>query len=178
MSSMTRGTFFLVGALGADPDLVQARTEGQQDRVRLSVSQHDTNGHTSWAKVTCFGRQAEIAMAYCRKGAKVVIDGRLRPYTITIGDRVIPTIDLIADSIVVVHSPREVVQQHDPPLAANPPPPATGNEPPTATWGAAPAERGAGFRPRTRAGPPPTGEKQDTKTAQPEKAPPPLGVHW
>lgn len=195
----TRGTFSVVGALGADPEIVPARHEGHQDRVRLSVSQHDGHGQTQWAKITCFGRQAEIAMAYCRKGVKVVIDGRLKPYTATIGDRVVPMIDLIADWIVIVHSPQEerppqaLAEYPSPDASPHPTAPSAQPHPnygmPAATmtygaqtWGSptqteehppvSPSQ--PQFQPRTRVGAPVPDRRQQT----PHQKPPPLGVSW
>jgi single-strand DNA-binding protein len=50
-----------------------ATTEVRRDR-----SSGDTQEHTEWHRITLFGRVAEVAKEYLRKGSKVYIEGRLR----------------------------------------------------------------------------------------------------
>ena len=78
----------LVGNLGRDPE-----TRYNQDgkpitnfSIATSEAWKDKNSgesqeRTEWHNVVCFGRLAEIAGQYTRKGAKVYIEGGLRTST-------------------------------------------------------------------------------------------------
>lgn len=69
----------IIGHLGRDP-------ENRSGVVNISVATTenwtDRNGqkqeHTEWHRVTFFGKLAEIANQYLRKGSQVYIEGRLR----------------------------------------------------------------------------------------------------
>ena len=75
----------LVGNLGRDPEV---RTFQSGDKVaNFSVATSDTwndrqtgerRERTEWHNVAIFGRMAEIAEQYLRKGAKVYLEGSLR----------------------------------------------------------------------------------------------------
>lgn len=74
----------IVGYLGRDPEL---RYTAQGTAVcKMSVAtterRRNTNGeseeHTTWFRVTVWGRQAELANEYLGKGRQVYIEGRLR----------------------------------------------------------------------------------------------------
>ena len=74
----------LVGNLGADPEIRFAQ-DGNLciAGVRLATSrrvkqQDGTWGNeTEWHRVTMFGRQAEVARDYLRKGSQIYCEGRL-----------------------------------------------------------------------------------------------------
>lgn len=84
---MARGVnkVILVGTLGADPEtryttsgspvctLRLATNEAWKDRVTGELQER-----TEWHRVTLFGRTAEIASEYLRKGKQVYIEGKLR----------------------------------------------------------------------------------------------------
>ena len=84
---MARGInkVILIGNLGRDPEtrytqggtpvsnLSVATTEGRKDS-----QSGEWQDHTEWHRVVCFGRQAEVASEYLRKGSKVYIEGSLR----------------------------------------------------------------------------------------------------
>lgn len=85
---MARGTVnkvILLGRLGQDPD-VRATASGTQV-INLNVAtnelgpkNHDgTRGDdvTEWHRIVLFGRMAENAATYLRKGSQVYIEGRL-----------------------------------------------------------------------------------------------------
>ena len=81
---MSVNKVILVGNLGADPE---SRTTGSGTtvtklRIATSERQKDRDGnwgdHTEWHRVTCFGRTAENAARYLRKGRQVYIEGKLR----------------------------------------------------------------------------------------------------
>ena len=84
---MARGInkVILVGNLGADPDtrympsgdavtnISLATTESWKDK-----SSGDQQERTEWHRVVFFGRLAEIAAEYLRKGSQVYVEGQLR----------------------------------------------------------------------------------------------------
>lgn len=81
---MSVNKVILVGNLGADPE---SRTTGSGTtvtklRIATSERQKDRDGnwgdHTEWHRVTCFGRTAENAARYLRKGRQVYIEGKIR----------------------------------------------------------------------------------------------------
>ncbi|GGX69991.1 single-stranded DNA-binding protein [Saccharospirillum salsuginis] len=85
---MARGTVnkvIILGRLGQDPD-VRATASGTQV-VNLNVATNelgprDEQGNrqdsTEWHRIVLFGRMAENAASYLRKGSQVYIEGRLQ----------------------------------------------------------------------------------------------------
>jgi single-strand DNA-binding protein len=79
----------LLGNLGRDPDT--RFTTGGDAVTNLSIATSeqwkDKGGNkqekTEWHRVVLFGRTAEVAAEYCKKGKQVYIEGRLqtRKYT-------------------------------------------------------------------------------------------------
>ena len=80
----------LIGNLGNDPEDLRYTADGRAF-VRFNVASNyrakgqdgEWQDRTEWVRVTAFGRQAEMASQYLRKGSKVYVDGRLeaRPWT-------------------------------------------------------------------------------------------------
>ena len=84
---MARGInkVILVGHLGADPDTRYMPSGSAVTNLRLATSESwkdKTSGEqqerTEWHRVAMFGRLAEIAAEYLRKGSQVYIEGSLR----------------------------------------------------------------------------------------------------
>ena len=84
---MARGInkVILIGNLGADPETraMPSGTTVANLRVATSESWRDKQTgeqqeRTEWHRVALFGRLAEIAGEYLRKGSQVYIEGRLR----------------------------------------------------------------------------------------------------
>ena len=84
---MARGVnkVIILGNLGADPD--SRSTPGGTTVCNLSVATTENwrnretgeqQQHTEWHRVVMFGKLAEIAAEYLRKGSKVYLEGRLR----------------------------------------------------------------------------------------------------
>ena len=75
----------IIGNLGRDPD-TRYTAEGGTAITTITVATSrrykDSNGQpqeeTEWHRVVFFGRQAEIAAEYLRKGRPVYVEGRLR----------------------------------------------------------------------------------------------------
>ena len=82
---MARGVnkVIIVGRLGQDPD-VRSITSGTVTNLSVATDESYKNKsgemvkQTEWHKVAMFGRLAEIAAEYLRKGSQVYIEGKLR----------------------------------------------------------------------------------------------------
>lgn len=75
----------LVGRLTADPDLRTTTGGTQVTNLRLATNEYggrDEAGtrreHTEFHTLVLFGRQAEVAGSYLRKGRLLYADGKLR----------------------------------------------------------------------------------------------------
>ncbi|ROR34854.1 single-stranded DNA-binding protein [Inmirania thermothiophila] len=84
---MARGVnkVILIGNLGADPEVRYMPSGGAVANVRLATTDSwrdrqtgEQQEHTEWHNVVFFGKLAEIAGEYLRKGAKIYVEGRLR----------------------------------------------------------------------------------------------------
>ena len=65
----------LTGNLGADPESVFT-AEGTHI-ASFSLAFRSSRDKTSWVKVTCFNKLAEVAETYLHKGAKIALVGAL-----------------------------------------------------------------------------------------------------
>jgi len=75
-------TIIIVGNVGRDPEMRYtpsgaAVTSFSVATSRNYKSQGQTIKETIWFRVTCWGKQAEIASNYVKKGQKVLVEGRL-----------------------------------------------------------------------------------------------------
>jgi len=75
----------LVGNLGADPETRYMPSGGAVTNIRLATSESwkdkntgDQQERTEWHSIAFFGRLAEIAAEYLRKGSQVYVEGKLR----------------------------------------------------------------------------------------------------
>jgi single-strand DNA-binding protein len=84
---MARGVnkVILVGNLGADPETRYMPSGAAVTNIRIATSESwkdKTSGEqqerTEWHNVVFFGRLAEIAAEYLRKGSQVYVEGSLR----------------------------------------------------------------------------------------------------
>ena len=84
---MARGInkVILVGRLGADPETRYMPSGSAVTNLRIATSESwrdretgEQQERTEWHSVAMFGRLAEIAAEYLRKGSQVYIEGRLR----------------------------------------------------------------------------------------------------
>jgi len=84
---MARGVnkVILVGHLGKDPEVRYSPNGGAVANITLATSESwkDKNSgekqeRTEWHRVVFFGRLAEIAGEYLKKGAQIYIEGRLQ----------------------------------------------------------------------------------------------------
>jgi single-strand DNA-binding protein len=84
---MARGInkVILVGNLGADPETRYTTSGSAITNIRIATSDQwkdkqtgETQERTEWHRVTFFGRLAEIAGEYLKKGRQVYVEGSLR----------------------------------------------------------------------------------------------------
>lgn len=84
---MARGVnrVFLIGNLGKDPEVRYTPSGSAVANVTIATSEQwkdkdtgERQERTEWHQVVFFGRLAEIAGEYLRKGSKVYIEGSIR----------------------------------------------------------------------------------------------------
>ena len=74
----------IVGYLGRDPELRYTPQGTAVCKISVATTEKRKNvagqpeEHTTWFRVTVWGRQAELANEYLAKGRQVYIEGRLR----------------------------------------------------------------------------------------------------
>jgi single-strand DNA-binding protein len=77
----------LIGNLGADPEIRRTTAGEAVTTLRLATGESwkdrqtgETQERTEWHRVVLFGRLAEIASEYLKKGRQVYIEGSLRTH--------------------------------------------------------------------------------------------------
>lgn len=84
---MSRGVnkVILVGNLGADPETRYTQSGGAITSIRIATSESwndkqtgEKQERTEWHRIKFFGKLAEIAGEYLRKGSQVYVEGSLR----------------------------------------------------------------------------------------------------
>jgi single-strand DNA-binding protein len=74
----------LIGNLGADPETRYLPSGDAVTNIRIATTEawKDKGGekqeHTEWHRIAFFGKQAEIAGQYLKKGSPVYVEGRIR----------------------------------------------------------------------------------------------------
>jgi single-strand DNA-binding protein len=107
--SMARGVnkVILVGTCGADPETRYGANGNAITTLRLATNESWTDKatgekqeRTEWHRVKLFGRTAEIASEYLRKGKQVYIEGKLRTDKYTDKDGIERyTTDIVGDEL-------------------------------------------------------------------------------
>jgi single-strand DNA-binding protein len=83
---MARGLnkVFLLGNLGADPEIKYTPSGTAIATLNLATSENRKNSEgeweekTEWNRIVMFGRQAEFCKDYVQKGKKIFIEGRIQ----------------------------------------------------------------------------------------------------
>ena len=84
MASRGVNKVILVGNLGADPEVRQSPNGSVVANLNVATGESwkDQQGQwqerTEWHRVVLFGRTAEVARDYLRKGSKIYLEGRLQ----------------------------------------------------------------------------------------------------
>lgn len=74
----------LIGRLGADPEGKTLPTGTKVSNARLATDERWKNEQgepvkrTEWHRLVCFGKIAETFEAYCKKGRRIAVEGRLQ----------------------------------------------------------------------------------------------------
>jgi len=73
----------LIGFLGADPDVRYTQEQEAVARVRIATSETwkksgEKQERTEWHRVVFFGKLAEIAGEYLKKGSSLYVEGHLQ----------------------------------------------------------------------------------------------------
>ena len=83
MSSINK--VILIGRLGADPDIRYTANGDQMTNISLATSERwrdrasgEMKEATEWHRVSFFGKTAEIAGQYLKKGSQVYVEGSIR----------------------------------------------------------------------------------------------------
>jgi single-strand DNA-binding protein len=85
--AMARGVnkVILIGNLGADPETRAMPSGSSVANLRIATTENwkdrtsgENQERTEWHRVALFGKLAEIASEYLRKGSQVYIEGKLR----------------------------------------------------------------------------------------------------
>ena len=67
----------ILGNLGADPEVKETKI-GKVTKFRMAVKRIGKEAETDWVPVTLFGKIAETAATYLKKGHSVLVVGSLR----------------------------------------------------------------------------------------------------
>ena len=75
-------TIIIVGNVGRDPEMRYTPSGAAVTSFSVATSRnYNSQGQnvkeTIWFRVSCWGRQAEIANTYVKKGQKILVEGRL-----------------------------------------------------------------------------------------------------
>jgi single-strand DNA-binding protein len=74
---ISRNFVEIIGRLGRDPEFRAGTTAVCRLRVATSMRKKGGETETEWHSITLFGKTAEIAQQYLRKGSEVLVTGRL-----------------------------------------------------------------------------------------------------
>src|SRR5262245_61628876 len=108
----------IVGYLGRDPELRYTPQGTALCKLSVATTERKKNDigeaeeHTTWFRITVWGRQAELASEYLAKGRQVYLEGRLRleEYTDREGNQC-TSLEVNATDIQFIGSRGETSQQ-------------------------------------------------------------------
>ncbi len=142
----------IIGNLGADPEVKYMPSGDQVTNIRVATTDRwkdkasgEMKEATEWHRIVFFGRLAEIAGQYLKKGSQVYVEGKLvtRKWQDRDGqDRY--TTEIKADSMQMLGGRDAARQAPEPATAGAAPGPSTA-EKPAAAAAAAPAKKGGYF---------------------------------
>lgn len=76
---MTINVVHLIGRVGTDPDMKYFESGSVKCKLTLAVNRRTKEGdHTDWFNLELWGKTAEIAGNYVRKGKQIAIKGSLK----------------------------------------------------------------------------------------------------
>lgn len=95
----------LIGNLGDDPSVHQTTSGEQVVNISLATNQRwndaegETQEHTEWHRVVCFGRTADFVAEYLGKGRLIYVEGRLRTRRWKKGQTDMYTTEIVASRV-------------------------------------------------------------------------------
>lgn len=94
----------LVGNLTADPDLRHTQNGTPVANLRIGVSSRQKTGEewsdrSNFFAITCWGREAEAADRFLRKGARIAVHGRLQFRQYEVDDQKRSAVEIVADQV-------------------------------------------------------------------------------
>ncbi len=110
----------LIGRLGQDPDVnTKSGTAICRMSVATSRKYRDANDEiqeeVEWNRVTCFGKRAEVAGEYLKKGSAVYIEGHLRTRKYTDKQNIERYItEIVADQVQFLSSKKDSEAEEQP----------------------------------------------------------------
>lgn len=102
-----------LGNLGKDPEVRYAKSGSAVCSMSIAVGERVKKGetwedHTEWVRVTAFGKTAENAGEYLKKGRQVYVEGRLRQTTYQDKDGTEKrSTEIVAETLVFLSSGRD-----------------------------------------------------------------------
>ena len=121
---MSRGVnkVILIGNLGADPEVRYMPSGGAVANIRMATSESwkdkqtgEQKDRTEWHRITFYGRLAEIAGEYLKKGSQVYIEGKLRTRTYEKEGQTHYSTEIIADNMQMLGRPAQGGQSQSQP---------------------------------------------------------------
>ena len=102
----------LIGNLGADPEMRFSPEGKAVTNFSLAVTTgKDKSAKTTWFRVSCWQRLAELVNQYLTKGRQVYVEGRLYPREWQGNDGKSHTsLDVVADRVVFLGARPEVAE--------------------------------------------------------------------
>lgn len=111
----------IVGNVGQDPETRYTKDGKPITNLSVATSEQwkDQSGQkqekTTWHRCVLFGRLAEIAGAYVRKGSKIYVEGRMQHGSFTNKDGAeVRTFEIVAQSIELLSKSQESPKQPAP----------------------------------------------------------------
>lgn len=111
----------ILGYLGQDPEIKSTPNGTQVCTISVATSDKytkdgKTEEKTEWHRVVLWGKQAELASKYLRKGRQVYLEGKLqtRSWETTSGEKRYTT-EIIGSSMVFIDSGKTEVSESDGP---------------------------------------------------------------
>jgi single-strand DNA-binding protein len=111
MASMAK--IQIIGNVGRAPEMKMTPTGKAVCEFSVAVNRVSNSGgqrseQTDWYRVSCWGRQAEIAQQYVQKGMQIFVDGRFSARTYTNKDNVEKTsLEISSNDFQMLGGPRD-----------------------------------------------------------------------
>ena len=92
---------FLIGRLTKEPDYRQTANTAV---CKFTLAVNRVTKETDFISIVCFGKTADFAANYLKKGTKIAVEGRIQTGNYEKDGKKIYTFDVIADSIEFAES--------------------------------------------------------------------------